>query len=128
MENQQKYLSELHKEHVEWKKNLEFARDEINTFKNRLEEVVSSNTKSDILAPAEHFQNQFIRHEEVIDTLIHDINQEEHKIAENAKANNVATDHRKADENEGLVDQMKRFDELFAELKNEFSEYLSKVL
>ena len=127
MENQ-KYISELHKEHIKWKKRLTFVKDEIKTYKNRLSEVVSRNTKTEVLAMAERFQNQFIRHNEVIDTLLHDINEEEHKIVVLAKTNNVATDHQKADENNKLVDRMETFNKIYDELKNEYLEYLIKVM
>lgn len=127
MDNQ-KYLSELHTENKEWIKELDFAKDEIETFKNRLSEVVQKNTGTDILAPAEHFQNQFIRHLEVIDELKHDINEEEHKLVANAKANNVATDHRKSEENQALVKRMDAFSKIWRELKEEYYNYLKKVL
>lgn len=128
MDNNQKYLSELHQEHGEWTKKLNFVKDEISSFKNRLEEVVSANSKTEVLAEVEHFQNQFIRQNEVIDHLLHDINAEEDKVVENAKSNNVATDHRKMEENTKLVDRMTTFDKLYEELKQDFVSYLSKVL
>ena len=128
MDNTQKYLSELHKEHVQWTKRLNFAKDEIKTYQNRLSEVVMANTKTEVLASLEHFQNQFIRQNEVIDELLHTIHLEEDKIVANAKQNNVATDHRKSAENINLVDQMESFDKLFEELKDEFKKYLSNVL
>jgi molybdopterin synthase catalytic subunit len=124
----EKYLHEIHNENKQWLKQLEFARDEIKTFKNRLGEITTKNTKTEVLAPAEHFQNQFIRHNEVIDELKHDINAEEHKIVENAKANNVATDHRKVEENASLVDRMDSFNKIWGELKEEYTDYLKKVL
>jgi DNA repair ATPase RecN len=124
----QKYLKDIHQENQQWLKTLDFAKDEIETFRNRLGEITQKNTKTDVLAPAEHFQNQFIRHCEVIDELKHDINAEEHKIVENAKANNVATDHRKVDVNEGLVKRMNSFDTIWSDLKTEYTAYLKKVL
>ena len=90
--------------------------------------MISKNTKTEVLAKDEHFQNQFIRHCEVIDELKHDINIEEKKIVENAKANNVATDHRKVNENEALVDRMESFDKIWSELKEEYNSYLVKVM
>ena len=125
---EKKHLSELHSEHRQWTKKLNFVKDEILSFKNRLSEVVMANNKSAILAPAEHFQNQFIRQNEVIDELLHEINLEEHKIVENAKANNVATDRRSAEENVELVEKMKSFDKIYNELKTEFQSYLTHVL
>ncbi len=125
---EKKHLSELHNEHLEWTQKLNFVKDEILSFKNRLSEVVMANSKNAVLAPAEHFQNQFIRQNEVIDELLHEINQEEHKIVENAKANNIATDRRRAEENVELVEKMKSFDKIYEELKFEFQSYLAQVL
>ncbi|MFT4523654.1 MAG: hypothetical protein ACI8ZN_002609 [Bacteroidia bacterium] len=122
----EKYLSELHKTNGEWVKKLEFYRDEVKTFNNRLEELVVQNTKVEVTAQIERFQNQFIRENEVIDILVHDIHEEEVKIAAMAQANNVATDHRKAEENAGLVDRMQMFDKIFAELKAEFTRFAAK--
>ena len=127
MENQ-KQLDELHKEHKRWIDELEFAKDEIKTFKNRLSEVVSKNTKTDVLAPAEHFQNQFIRQLEVIDELEHDVNAEQHKLVVKARENNVAVDHTTFSENDKLVDRMQMFTKLFKELKDEYNTYLAKVM
>lgn len=125
---QEKYLHEIHQDHNNWIKELEFAKDEIGTFKNRLEEAVSKNTKNEVLSKAEMFQNQFIRHMEVIDHLKHDVHTAEHGIVALAKENNVATDHRKAPVNKSLVDQMESFHTIWKDLKDEFATYLSEVL
>lgn len=127
MENK-KYLNELHKEHGEWTSALQFAKDELVTFQHRLGEVVHANTKTEILAQVEHFQNQFIRQNEVIDILLHEINLEEDKLVASAQSNNVATEHRTMPENEKLVEEMKSFDKIYLELKEEFKSFLSMVL
>ena len=124
----QKYLNEIHKENQDWIKSLGFSEDELKSFENRLSEVVSKNTKSEVLARAEHFQNQFIRHHEVIDILKHDINAFEQTIVENAKQNNVATDHRKTDVNEDLTQRMSAFTKIWEELKDDYKKYLAEVL
>ena len=124
----EKYLNELHKEYTKWIKHLNFYKDEIGTFKHRLEEIITQNTKTEITAQVEHFQNQFIRQNEVIDTLKHDINAAEHKLVENAKANNVATDHRKAEEDAALVDQMTMFKKIYNDLKEEFTRFAADAL
>ncbi|MBR9861316.1 hypothetical protein GYB22_11325 [bacterium] len=124
----EKYISELHNDHKEWSTQLNFAKDEIQSFNNRLMEVVRSNTKQEVLAPLEQFQNQFIREKEVIDQLLHDINEDENRIVNNAKENNVATDHRKLEVNQDLEDRMSRFNEIFDEMKSNFNKYLSEVL
>ncbi len=122
-----KHLDELHKENTAWKQKLYFVRDEIKTYNNRLAEVVSSHRETETLAKAEHFQNQFIRHNEVIDHLVYDINAEEHKLVLIAKQNNVASDFKAVKENLELVNRMKMFNKIYDELKAEYLEYLYKV-
>ncbi len=123
----QKYIHELHTEHITYLSTLAFAKDEIKTFNNRLSEIVTANTKKEILAEVEHFQNQFIRHNEVIDELKHEVHECETRIAKIAESNNVATDHKKVDDHADLRDQMDTFSHIFSELKNEFKSFLEKA-
>jgi len=123
----QKYIHELHTEHITYLSTLAFAKDEIKTFNNRLSEIVTANTKKEILAQVEHFQNQFIRHNEVIDELKHEVHECETRIAKIAESNNVATDHKKVDDHADLRDQMDTFSHILSELKNEFKSFLEKA-
>lgn len=123
----QKYLHELHAEHTQFLSEIALAKDEIKTYQNRLSEVVSANTAIETLAQVEHFQNQFIRHKEVIDELKAQINHCEKDIAELAQANNVATDHRKADDHIELRQSMDQFKKIFGELRMEYLKFLAKT-
>jgi len=127
MNNSQVHLTDLHNEHVEWNKRIAFYRDEISSFENRLSDIVKSNTKTEVLAPLEHFQNQFIRQKQVMDNLEHDINAYETIITNIAKENNVATDRKRTEDHTELRERMSQFDKLFGELKDEFAKYLSEV-
>lgn len=128
MDSNQQYLKTLHAENVEWSKSLGFYSDELKSFELRLSEVVIANTGTEVLIQAEHFQNQFIRQQEVIDILNHEMNVGEDKILEEVKNNDVATDHRKMEDHTELRDQMQAFEKIYREMKAEFIEYLSKVL
>ncbi|MFL1895316.1 hypothetical protein ACJRPK_06410 [Aquimarina sp. 2-A2] len=75
----------FHFEHQHWRRQLLFWEDELKFFENRLSELVGRWTKKDVLAQLEHFQNQFILHKEVIDTLQHDINVHETDMSEHSK-------------------------------------------
>jgi SepF-like predicted cell division protein (DUF552 family) len=123
----QKYIHELHAEHNEFLSVLAFAKDEIKTFKTRLNEVVTANNKQEVMAQVEHFENQFLRHNEVIDELKHDVHECEVRIAKLAEENNVATDHRKTDDHAELRDQMETFNKIYSELKTEFKKFLEKT-
>lgn len=128
MNSNQQYLKTLHAENVEWSKKLGFYSDELKSFDARLSEVTMANTSTEVLSQVEHFQNQFIRQREVIDTLQHEMNIGEDKILAEVKSNEVATDHRKMEDHSELRDQMESFEKIFSEMKTEFQNFLSKVL
>ena len=121
------YLSELHVRYTSWLKDLEFYRDEVKTFNTRLEEIVVRNTKIEITSQVEQFQNRFIRQNEVIDILHHDIAKDHKRLVYNAKSNNVATDRRRVEDNLELTQRMSTFVKLFEELKKDFAEFLTKT-
>lgn len=122
-----KYLHELHAEHNQFLSELALAKDEIKSYQNRLSEVVSANTGLEVLAQVEHFQNQFIRHKEVIDELNAQIHHREKDIAQMAQSNNIATDRRKADDHTELRDGMDQFKKIFGELRMEYLKFLAKT-
>lgn len=124
----QKYIYELHNDHKMWLSELTLTQDELKSFTNRLQEIASANTASDILAQVESFQNQFIRENEVIDTLKHDINKAEQEIVDNVSANNVAVEHRKVADNAALRDRMETFHNIFMGLKLSFMAFVAKTL
>ena len=123
----QPYLSELHTRYENWIKELLFYKDEIRTYNSRLGEVVLKNTKVEVTALIEQFQNQFILQNEVIDILKHDIKADRKRLVKNAQANNVATDHRRVEDNEDLSYRMDRFKELYENLKNKYARFLSEA-
>jgi uncharacterized coiled-coil DUF342 family protein len=122
------HISDLHSEHTEWLNKLSFNKDEIQTFNNRLAEVIKANNTIEVAANVEHFQNQFIRQREVIDELRHEIKQYENSLIMQVEANPVASDHRIVVDHPGLRDQMETFERIYAELKIEFNHFLSKTL
>lgn len=124
----EKYISELHAEHGQWTSELSLAGDEIKSLQSRLEEINHANTDGSTRAQVEHFQNQFIRQREVIDILRHDIHESENELKANLSANETASDHRKANEDNGLSDRMITFGQIFAELKTEFLRFAEEKL
>ena len=121
-----KYIGDLHFELNLWINDLRFYKDEIKIFNNRLEEIVAKNTGLEILQELEHFQNQYIRQNEVIDELRHEIKQHENMLENEAKDNPVAVEHRYFEDHTELRDQMVQFMKIYNELKSEFMRFLSK--
>lgn len=122
------YIKEIHLLHTEWNSILDLTRDEILSFENRLEEIAKANTGKEMLAQVEHFQNRFIRQKEVMDELRHDIREDELRIAENVKENNVSVEHRKVEENFELKDRVHVFQKIFNEIKLEYLAFLANKL
>ena len=125
LKNNKVYLSDLHFEHRQWMNELKFWEDEIRSFNNRLGEIVTRYTSNDIRAKVEHFQNQFILHNEVIDVLKKDVKTHEKFIALQAEDNPVAIDRVHFDDHTGLRERMDTQRNIYSELKMEYFGFLS---
>jgi hypothetical protein len=121
-------MSDLHFEHKAWKSESVFQKDELTFFKNRLEEVVPRYTNQEVLAKAEQFQNQMIRHNEVVDTLIHDINQEEQNLIDYAKDHPVAINHVHFNDHTSLRSRIESQRKIYADFKGNFFRYLTETM
>lgn len=122
------YLSDLHFEHTQWMSELKFWEDEIATFNKRLGEVVVRYTSNEIRASIEHFQNQFILHDEVIDTLKKEVKTHEKMIAKEAEERPVAIDRVYFEDHSALREKMNTQRKIYGELKGEYFSFLSKSM
>lgn len=122
------YISDLHFEHKNWRSQLEFQREELKSFNKRLEEVVVRWTDKDILSNVEKYQNNFIRHNEVIDTLLHDLGLHENKLSKYAIEHPTAIDHVHFDDHGGMRAAIERQLSIYDQLKNEFMRFLTKAM
>ena len=117
-------ISDFHFEHKQWIRELEFWRDELKIFQKRLEDIVQRAQGKDVLAKAEHFQNQFIRHNEVIDTFLHDIKEHEHELAQLAKEEVHTIGDRFVGGHVRHRDSIETQRKIYGELKNNFFAFL----
>lgn len=122
------HLTDLHNERNNWNQSIAFWKDDMASMQNRLETIASANSKTEVTAQVEHFQNQFIRQREVLDILKHDIHEAEAEMARAVEANPVATDRKTAPDHANLRDQVVTFEKLYAELKTEFNTFAAKAL
>lgn len=122
------HMDVLHFEHEAWGKQLAFYKDELKTYQNRLEDIVKTNNSKESMQQLEQFQNQFIRQNEVIDILAHDINSHEHVLIKNVKDNPVASDHRLFENHDEFRERMTTFTKIYNELKPDFMRYLVKYM
>jgi len=122
------HIGALHQQHVDWKEELLFTRDELNFFEKRLEEIADKNTDEDTSTKVEHFQNQFIIQREQIDALLHHIEKHEEEIAHFAEDHPVAVDHHLFQSHGDMIEKMKTFHELYQQLKTEFLHFVASAL
>lgn len=122
------YMKDLHFEHNVWGSELAFCKDELKVFQLRLEEVAAKNTGHEAKAQIEHFQNQFIRQNEVIDEHQHHINEHETYLINEAENHPVAIDHRFFPDHVEMRNQMHIFRKLYADLKHEFMNFLMEYM
>ena len=122
----QRYLTELHQDHREWKNVLSLYADDLVVMNKRLEEVSHKNTDREMHALVERFQNKLIIQAEQIDVLQHDINTCEAELVEEVKENATAVNRRKMDDHADLRDRMQTFELLFNKLRKDLNTFVAK--
>ena len=122
------YLSDLHFEHKNWLSEIEYWKDELKFFKNRLSEVVSRWSDKDILARCEQYQNQFIMHREILDILRHDIKAHENELEEMAVEHPVAINHRRFEDHTGLRDRVETQRDIYNSMKKSYFVFLTESM
>jgi len=120
------FNSDLHFEHEQWSKDLLFWEDELKSFKKRLNELVLRWTDKNILVQLEQFQNQFIRHEEVINSLKNGIHSHEINMSEHFRKGEDVLDSLFVRKHVEYREHMEVQRHLYANLKKEFFKFLSK--
>lgn len=128
MEKEVLYNSNMHFEHKQWKGELFFWEDELKSFKNRLSELVSRWTDKEVLAQLEHYQNEFVLHNEVIDTLQHEINIHETEMAEHSKKGEDVLNTHFVKNHLEFRNRMETQRQIYADLKKGFFRFLSKYM
>lgn len=123
-----KPLIKLHQEHQQWLKKLDFYVDEIFVLRKRLENVVSQNINKEILAQAEHFQNQLIVQKENIDEIRHAINDHENYLEHRIDENADVSEKRKLNDHPKMRDNFNGFEKNFNEFRREFNAFLSMAM
>ena len=109
-----------------WLNELGYYKEEVRLHNEKLEDVVTSSQDREIMRHVEHFQNQLIRHAEVIDELRHDVKAHENVI-ESYKGDQEANDDL-IQGHDGLVQQMDRFRSIYKELKHKFHQFMNEKL
>jgi hypothetical protein len=126
--NKTTLITDIHRTNREWLNLISFYQDELTIMEKRIAEVVSKNTDVEVLANAEHFQNQMIIQRNHLLDMQGEIVHLEDKITEEIKNNPIASDHRRHETPVDLSERVSQFRVLFYELRKEFLEYLMRVM
>ena len=122
------YNSDLHFEHVQWKKELLFWKDEIKSFQNRLDEIVIRWTDDKILAQLGQFRHNFLSQNEKIDKLIAAIDTHEHNISAHLNANEDCIDRVHVKHHQVFRDKLATFRTNYNELKHKLFIFLTEYM
>jgi len=114
-------------ENMTWQRTLDFYLQENAFLKTRLSHVLDNDTDKDFIAKAEYFQNGFIHNDECMKDLQTDIALSQRMIKEimdgrSQDENKVFQKHKK------LRNEVGYFEKNFANLRNEFNQYLASLL
>lgn len=123
---EQMYFTDLHLQHTAWKKTLLFYIDDIKTIEYRLKEVIGKNNDKEVLAMAEHFQNQLILQKNRAAEILHSIKESLNRIEAEVNNHPVATDHRKMELNSKLRDEVADYANHFNPFRHEAIRFFSK--
>lgn len=121
-------LQQFHHENMTWIRSLDFLKQENSHLKNRLSEVVDITTDRNVLAQAEHFQNQFIIKDEFLDQLRHDVNEQDRILTDRYVRTGNSVDEYVTNRQKKLREQMEYLEKDFTSLRNEFNRYLTVTL
>jgi hypothetical protein len=122
-----KKIPALHGEHTEWLNKLAFYSDDLKIMEKRVKELVSRNSSKDILAMAEHFQNQIIIQQVQIDTLKDGIWKHEKEVQKNNEDNSDGSEHSEMNDHKEYRQKIERFEEIFNDLRKELITFLAKI-
>ena len=128
METEILYNSNMHFEHVQWKGELDFWNDELKSFNNRLSELVTRWTDKDVLAKLEHYQNEFILHGDVIEDIEEIIDKHEINISKHSNKYHESLDVYLVKNHVSLRHKMESQRQIYADLKKDFFQFLSKYM
>lgn len=122
------YNADLHFEHILWTKELDFWEDELKSFNNRLDELVKRWTNPSVLAQIEKFQNQFMIHENAMNTMKNQIAMHESNIAEHYKNNEDVLNKHMVNKHLMIREQMETQRNIYQALKKEFFQFMTKYM
>jgi len=128
MKNELIYNVDLHFEHENWQRELNFWEDELKSFHLRLEELVMRWTDRGVLAEIEKFQNQFMIQEKEFDSIENQISMHEKNMAGHYEKDEDVLNKMFVDQHLTLREVMETERNLYNSLKKDFFRFMTKYM
>ena len=128
MEQELIYNADLHFEHENWQRELDFWGDELKSFHLRLEELINRWTDHEVLAEIEKFQNQFMIQEKEFYSLKDQIAMHEKNMAAHYEKNEDVLNEMFVSQHLALREVMETERNLYDNLKKDFFRFMTKYM
>ncbi len=122
------FNTDLHFEHETWSRELDFWQDELESFQNRLNELVMRFTDKDMYANIEKFQNQLNIHEGVMNSIRTQIQMHESNIADHYKKDEDSMNREMVKKHLEIRDRMENQRDIICDMKKNLFSFLTKYL
>ena len=122
------FNTDLHFEHESWMRELDFWKDEIESFQNRLNEMVMRFSDKDIYASIEKFQNQIVIHEERLNGIRNRIQMHEANIADHYKKELDSMNTELVKKHVEIRERMEDQRDMMSEMKKNLFAFLTKYI
>jgi hypothetical protein len=110
-----------------WKRYLQFIQQENNHLKNRLSQVLQSDTDHDFLERAEYFQNKFIAEDDTVNMLRQDIHELDKFLAKDSSDDSAILKELQK-RLKKMHKDMEIVEKQFNKLKSDFNLYLTESI
>ncbi len=122
------FNTDLHFEHENWSRELRFWEDELRSFQNRLDELVTRWTDKDVLAQIEQFQNKFMIQSDALNSIENQIEMHETNMADHYMKNEEAMNKDLVKKHLAMRDRMEEQRNLFNGIKKDFFNFLTRYM
>ncbi|MGB0391813.1 MAG: hypothetical protein ACPGRC_07950 [Salibacteraceae bacterium] len=120
------YVKDLSFDHELWDNEMKYYRNELEIFEHRLEQDVVRLTDKESLRELEHFQNQFIRQNEVLDILNKKVRQNRKSITRESIEGSVFHNSVTMEKYKALRNEFEVFEKIYYDLKRSFVDFNHK--
>ena len=122
------HISHITSEYADWLRAISFYKEEISILKNRLAEVSFKNSKPEVKADVEHYQNQFILQNDNLDVLAHDVREhEKHMSADAERLAQHLSNHTLA-EHDNMRERYQVLEKIITDLRHDFNKFLCRYM